>query len=510
MARRVFDTSIKRVYEEVAEELKKICGKEWVSGDDAVLIAYSRDQSLEIAKFPNLVVLPETTEEVSAICKTAYSYSVPVTPWSTGANVGGGCIPQRGGIICDLRRMDKIVDFDEENMSVTIQPGVTFGRVFVEAEKRGLRNICPSAPASVSMLSNYLDKGVFQISNRYGVGTDSILGLEIVLPDGSIVRTGSLFDEKYGSICAEGPGPDISGIFQGSMGAFGICTQMVARLYPLYPYEDMVVVKFDEDDLEGVKEFLRRIARENCTLDTLLFQDAYLGMGLGANQDAAEILSIQVPRQNAIIFYGGQTEEELKIRRDQIDKVIKETGAQLAPEGMLELMKELLPWRRVFKIIQLTPRVQRMTGSFELFWFNISMDQAPGIARAFQRLVRKYFAPADPEKSDRPFPPEEVTFYLQPLEYGRTGMLEMDAYPNQGEPEGVKKGLALAREAIEMICAEGGFFDRPYGGEGSGFGWIQTPLLGTYYEVLKSLKKKIDQKNIMNPGRMGIPSEPFE
>jgi FAD/FMN-containing dehydrogenase len=504
------DLAPKELYGEVKGELAEIVGEEWVTDDPVILIGYSRDQSLETAHNPNLVVLPESTEQVSEILALAFRRGVPVTPWSTGANTGGGCIPQRGGIICDMRRMDSVLGFDEENMSVRIQPGVTFGKVYVEAERRGLRNVCPSAPASVSMLANYLDKGVFQLSNKYGVGTDSILGMVAVLPDGTILKTGCLFRDNYGSICVEGPGPDISGIFQASMGIFGICTEMVAQLYPLPIFEDLVPAKFDEEDLERVTEFMRQVAREDCSYETILFQDAYIAMGVSMNQEGAEVLRAQMPRQNVLIYFGGETEEEMEIRREQVDAVLERTGTELAPEMMLELLKELIPWRRVFKIIQVTPRIERMTGCFELFWFNIAMDQAPDLARGFMRLAKKNFADTDPEQSSGPFASEETTFYLQPLEFGRTGMLEMDAYPNQGEPEGIKRGLAMARDAVPFISASGGQFDRPYGGVRSGFGWGQTPLLGTYYEILRGLKREIDPVNIMNPGRLALSPEPGE
>ncbi len=507
MAIKEVDLTAKELYEEVYVELKKIVGEEWVENDPMILIGYSRDQSLETAHNPNLVVLPESTEQVSKILAVANKYGTPVVAWSTGGNTGGGCIPQRGGIICDMRRMDKILDLDVENMSVRIEPGATFGKVYVEAEKVGLRNAVPSAPASVSMLSNYLDKGVFQVSAKYGVGTDSILGLVIVLPDGEIVRTGCLFQDNYGSICVEGPGPDISGIFHASMGTMGICTEMVAQLYPLPEYEDLIPAKFDEDDLEGVMRFLQEVAREDCSIETILFQDTYLGMGITMNHEGAEIIRPQLPRHNAILYIGGETEEEMELRREQAMAVIERTGTELAPDTMLELMKSLVPWERCFKIIQVTPRVERMTGCFELFWFNIAMEQAPDMARHFEKLTRKHFADTDPEKSDKPYPYELATFYLQALEYGRSGMLEMDAYPNQGEPEGIKRGLAMARDAIPFICESGGQFDRPYGGEQSGFGWVQSPLLGTYFDVLKGLKRGLDPYNIMNPGRLGISAD---
>jgi FAD/FMN-containing dehydrogenase len=357
------------------------------------------------------------------------------------------------------------------------------------------------------MLANYLDKGVFQVSNKYGVGTDSILGLEVVLPNGDVIRTGCLSQDNYGGICVEGPGPDISGIFHASMGTMGICTEMVAQLYPLFAFENIIAAKFDEDDLEGVANFLREMAREDCTLETVLFQDGYLAMGITMNLDGAEIIRPQLPRQNCIIYFGGETEEEMEIRRGQAMGVIERTGTEIPPDTFLELMKSVVPWERVFKIIQVTPRVERMTGCFELFWFSISMDQVPDLARQFMKLTRKHFADTNPETSDRSFPYEETTFYLQPLEYGRSAMLEMDAYPNQGEPEGVKRGLAMARDAIPFICESGGQFDRPYGGENSGFGWVQTPMLGTYFELLRGIKRGIDPYNIMNPGRLGMSAD---
>jgi FAD/FMN-containing dehydrogenase len=322
----------------------------------------------------------------------------------------------------------------------------------------------------------------------------------MVLPDGEILRTGCLHQDNYGPICVEGPGPDISGIFHSSMGTLGICTEMVAQLYPLPAFEDVLPAEFGEDDLENVSDFLREVARADCSLETILFQDGYLGLGLTPNQDGAETLRAQLPRQSALVYYGGETAEELEIRREQLDCIVERTGAGLSPEMMLELLKELVPWKRVFKIIQVTPRVERLSGCFELFWFNIAIDQAPDFAREFMKFARKNFADTDPESSDRPYPYEETTFYLQPLEFGRSGMLEMDAYPNQGEPEGIKRGLAMARDVIPFICESGGHFDRPYG-------WVQTPLLGTYFDLLKDIKGTLDPLNMMNPGRLGMTAD---
>ncbi len=505
MAVKVIDSTRQDLYDRTMRELAKIVGEEWVTDDPAILIGYSRDQSLEIAHKPNLVVLPESTEQVSAVVKLANKNGLAVTPWSTGGNTGGGCIPQKGGILLDLRRMDRILDLDPLNMSVRIQPNVTFGKCYVEAEKHGLRNANPSAPASVSMLANYLDKGVFQVSNRYGVGTDSILGITVVLPDGTVVRTGCDTYPNVGTVCVEGPGPDLTGIFQASMGVMGVVTEMVCQLYPIPKCEDVKSCEFTEEDMEGAANYLKELAREDCAIETILFGDGYLALGVSENQDAAEVLRPSLPRHNCIAFLGGEDDEEVEIRHRQLLRIAERTGATPSPEALHDMLKELLPWKRVFKIIQVTPRLERFSGMFELFWFNIEPERAGELHRAFTNLARSNFKDTDERKGDMVYPPEEVTFYLQPLEFGRTGMLELDAFPNQGEPEGVKRGLKMAVEAITMILEHGGQFDRPYGGISSGFGWLQTPLLGVYYGLLKDFKAAIDPGNIMNPGRLALP-----
>ena len=507
MAVRKMDRTRQRLLEEAAAELRKAVGEEWVSDDPAILIGYSRDQSLEIAHKPQLVVLPDSTEQVSQVIRLANRYRMAVTPWSTGGNTGGGCIPQRGGILLDLRRMDRILELDPENMTVRIQPNVTFGKCYVEAEKHGLRNANPSAPASVSMLANYLDKGVFQVSNRYGVGTDSILGMTVVLADGSVVRTGCDAYPGVGHVCVEGPGPDLGGIFHASMGIFGVVTEMVCQLYPIPRCEDVQSCEFEEEDMERPAAYLRELAREDCAIETILFGDGYLALGVSENQDAAEVLRPSLPRHNCIAFIGGEDQEEVDMRRRQLLRIAERTGATPSAEALHEMLKELLPWRRVFKIIQVTPRIERFSGMFELFWFNIEMDRAGELHRRFTKLARLNFQDTDPDKSELPFPPEEVTFYLQPLEFGRTGMLELDAFPNQAEPEGIKRGLKMASEAIPLILESGGLFDRPYGGVNSGFGWMQTPRLGVYRELLGDFKAALDPGNIMNPGRLALPAE---
>ncbi|UCD85996.1 MAG: FAD-dependent oxidoreductase, partial [Deltaproteobacteria bacterium] len=104
----------------VVEELKQSIGEEWVSDNPCDLGCYAKDFTIVPGSIPDVVVLPKTTEDVQAIIKIAGKHQLPVIPLSTGFNHGGLAIPRRGGIVVDLRRMNEIVDIDDEGMTATI------------------------------------------------------------------------------------------------------------------------------------------------------------------------------------------------------------------------------------------------------------------------------------------------------------------------------------------------------------------------------------------------------
>ena len=110
------------------DDLKKIVG-DWVSNRPEELLIYSKDMTENEPHKPDIVVMPESTEEVQKIVKYANENNIPVTPYVTGANVGGIAIPVKGGILMDLKRMDRVIQVDETNMYAILEPGVTFGHL---------------------------------------------------------------------------------------------------------------------------------------------------------------------------------------------------------------------------------------------------------------------------------------------------------------------------------------------------------------------------------------------
>jgi len=508
--------------EAILTELKAIAGESYVSNDPAILVCYSRDQSLEISKSPDFIVLPETTEQVSQIVTFAQENGIAVVPWSTGVNSAGGCIPQRGGIILDLKRMNKIIEIDEENMTATIQPGVNFGRIQVELLKRNLRVINPTAPASASCLANFLDKGIGMVSNKYGVGTDHIVNMELVLPDGRIIKTGSRLWLDNSKILAPVLGADISGLFHASMGIFGICTEMTVKVYPVPKHNGMLIIAHVKDDYDLTEEIMRAYVKEKCVFELFMWQDVYLATGVSPTNIGAyrmlqgfESMGISKKLGNFLfVCYGGETTEELEFHRELLTGIAarfqsKYSDAKLEffDEKFVDFFKNILKMPLAYRIIRESPRIERIRGTFFINWFNTTLEDVGRLVSEFKKITTENMTGLFSKEREELtyFPDDLVTVYVQPLEYGRTAMLECDFFPDQADPESMKRSIKNAVDVITMTLERGGQYDRPYGGVNSGFGGIQTPRLGTYYELLQAFKILLDPNNIMNPGRLALP-----
>ena len=169
-------------------ELEKLVAK--ASDKAADLEVYARDMSLLPAGYADAVVWPETTEEVSAVVKYAYENNIPVVPVSSQTHMYGSTIPKQGGIVIDMKNMNKILEIDLKHKFVRFQPGVTWNQMYEELDKVGARFMMPFTPlGNRSVLSDTLDRAV--ITNTvydYGEVTQS---LEIVWGDGSVFRSGS-------------------------------------------------------------------------------------------------------------------------------------------------------------------------------------------------------------------------------------------------------------------------------------------------------------------------------
>ena len=204
------------------QEMKTLLGAANLLEKNEDLILYEFDGSVEKAR-PDLVVFPHTTEEVSRIVRLAAKYEVPVVGRGAGTGLSGGALARGGGVMVVFARMNRILEIDVENRRAVVQPGVVNLDITRAVESAGLFFAPdPSSAKSCTIGGNVAENAGGPHTLAYGVTTNHVAALELVLPDGEIVRTGS----KHG----DAVGYDLCGLLVGSEGTLALVTEITVKL----------------------------------------------------------------------------------------------------------------------------------------------------------------------------------------------------------------------------------------------------------------------------------------
>lgn len=234
------------------------------SRDPLTLQHYTGDFSAtRNRRAPHAVVYPETVEEVSSLLRFARRRAVPVVPYSAGTGLGTW-MAQDGGIIVDLRRMNRIVEINEDELYVVVEPGVTYSQLTRELVERGLVISIPDSTPSASVLANHVNFGIGAYIQEHGLGQELVCGLEVALPDGDVVRTGSAaLPHASWSVRTTvfAPIPDLTGLFLNSLGTLGIVTKVAIRVFPVP--EEVRYLKMGFGSIEVGASAARQLARES-------------------------------------------------------------------------------------------------------------------------------------------------------------------------------------------------------------------------------------------------------
>ena len=204
-------------------QLAEIVGRDGLLSAREELLVYECDGYTIEKNSPDVVVFPTTTEQVVAIVKACVAANVPFVPRGAGTSLAGGCLPVGGGVMIALTRMRRILEVNLEDRYAVVEPGLVNVHLTNHLKGSGFHYAPdPSSQGACTIGGNFATNSGGPHTLKYGVTVNHVLGAEVVMPDGSVVQLGGL--------CEDTPGYDLTGLFVGSEGTFGVCTRVTVRL----------------------------------------------------------------------------------------------------------------------------------------------------------------------------------------------------------------------------------------------------------------------------------------
>jgi len=350
-------------------KLESIVGPQYVTDKKFEMLAYSRDWSYEGPLLPDIIITPGSTKEVSEIMKLANQTKTPVTVRGGGTTTTGMSLPRQGGIVLDLNRMNRIEGIDEDAMTVTMQSGTTVFEVIKYIEKRGWKiSLKPKFGSGVSVAGWASFNGVGAGGCIYGRVTDMLVGLEVVLPTGEIVNTGSLSFKGAKQFCRyQGTGPDLTGLFLNTFGTMGVMTKMTWRVYRIP--EAFGLVGYGFDTPEDMQKGVRILTEANIAYGINLYDD-----------EMADIIGLPPTAPWVIHLFVEGWQEEVDFRLKKGRELMEKAGIGR------EQPKAIPFW---YGVEGMTSRLEPSMRTICVGGFH-SIDTTAEVMHAYNRVGKKY------------------------------------------------------------------------------------------------------------------------
>jgi len=452
--------------DKIITNLQEIVGKDFATNKAEDLYIYSQDPGASEPRPVNFVVMPSKVEEVQKIVELANREQIPLVPMGGGLTLSGLIIPIKGGIVIDMKRMDKIIEINELSRYALIEAGVTTGQLLSHLNEKypNLQPPVPDAPPSATVAGNVLIHGSGYLSQRHGDHGAMINGLEVVLPNGDICKLGSCTTSDYWF--SRGPIPDFIGMFTSSFGTMGIITKLSLKLYPKPKLRDIVFGLLN--DPKDLPNLLLNITEHRFTEDILL------GM-----QDVPEWMKGYI---FVMTYITGDTQEDIDRQIKIVKKLYRKNNARFmkAPDKMHQLYMEK-------PIFAAGAADFRKGGGFEYVGAFIPLEKVPdGYVKAAE-ISRKFGIP--PTMGSR-------------LMSGTHTVVMFFTYSfNRADPKDMENARNALHETNKLALDLGGI---PWKVELAGQRLILEKMDPNYKKLLKTLKDTLDPNGIMNPGNWEV------
>lgn len=308
--------SYKKLDIEDIEFLKRVCQSDRVFAGDEINEDFAHDELGGAQNMPEVLVEVLSTEEVSSIMKYAYENNISVVARGSGTGLVGGSVAIHGGIMINLSKMNRILELDEENLTLTVEPGVLLMEIAKFTQDNDMFYPPDPGEKSATIGGNISTNAGGMRAVKYGVTRDYVMGLEVVLPNGDVITTG-------GKVVKNSSGYSIKDLICGSEGTLGIVTKAILKLLPLPKKSISLLIPFPnlETAIETVPKIIKSktipTAVEFMERDVILASEEFLGKKFPDSSADAYLL----------LTFDGNNTEEIEKYYDDAAKICLESGA---------------------------------------------------------------------------------------------------------------------------------------------------------------------------------------
>lgn len=458
------------ITEEVLEELRAIVGSDSVSTSDHEIEGYSYDEMpLREPCAPQVIVKPADTAAISRLMKFAGERNIPVVPRGAGTGLSGGCIPLYGGIVLSLERMTRIIEIDGENFVAVVEPGVTLSQLHTAVNQQGLYYPLYPGEMEATIGGNVATNAGGMNAVKHGVTRHHILGVEAVLPNGEIIRTGGKFVKSSS-------GYDLTQLIIGSEGTLAVVTEIMLKLSTRPAKREVLFVPFN--DLQEAIDTVPEILMLPVVPTGIEFMEK------GIVDIVERYLQREIPYHQypafLMIIMEGDSEEDITGYFSKVADLCRQHGAVevMLPAGE-RAKRRLLEARESFY------HAIKRYAPLELADVVVPRSEIARFIKMVKEIARKYDVPV--------------------IAYGHAGDGNVHLHPlcvDMDEAEWKRRLPQVMNELFSTGVSFGGAIS---GEHGIGFdkkAYLPLQVTPPLLDLMKSIKRTFDPNNILNPGKI--------
>lgn len=453
--------------QQIVQKLTAIVGGKHVLTEFEDRYCYSFDSTF-INAMPDVVLQPGSRDEIAAVCRLAYSHGIPVVTRGAATGLSGGAVPVKGGIVLEMTRLNHVIEINTVNRYAIVEPGIVTQKYLAAVDEAGL--FYPPDPASSKMATlggNIAECAGGPHGVKYGITRNYVLGLEVVLPDGSIVQTGNLVDGDMS-------GPDWTMLFCGSEGTLGIITKIMLKLTHKPQAKQTMMAIFDkiEDAATTVSTMMASgvipTTLEIMDNSTIRAVENFLNIGLPV--EAGAILLIEVDGDPKAVEK--HVQHVIKVCQDC--KALTVKAAKTAEEA-----NALWKARR-----SVSPACGKINPTKISEDATVPRSRIPEMVAAVREIAEKY--------------------KLKMVIFGHAG--DGNLHPNILSNKHDKEEMARVGKAVEELFQAALKLGGTLSGE-HGIGYLKAPFLKWEmgeegFQFGKDVKQAVDPKCLLNPGKL--------